>query len=97
MQRNDTNFYKFSQMKKEINKKAAFWIIGILITIFVLYLLNLRVCAPCTYQYNDIDYNTTCPEICMSTPKWKIILFNLTGKNIDAEMRMRKPDITKSY
>lgn len=90
-------------MKKEIskawptslvNKKTAFWIIGTLIAIFVLYLSNIRICAPCTYQYNNRDYSMACPEICASTPKWKILLFNLTGNNFDYK---EKPAITKQY
>ena len=70
-------------MKKEINKKMAFWAIGLFITIATLIVLSIRVCAPCTYQFNNRDYNKECNELCVSTSYWKILLFNLTGKKVD--------------
>ncbi len=70
-------------MNKEINKKTAFWVIGLFIVIVAAFLLNVNVCAPCTYRYNNSDYNGVCDRMCVNTPIWKILVFILTGKNID--------------
>ncbi len=74
-------------MKKEVNKKTAFWIIVFFAITITILLLNIRVCAPCTYQFNNRDYSMGCPELCKSTPKWKILLFELTGNNLDYKER----------
>lgn len=74
-------------MKKEVNKKTVLWIVGIFVTLTTAYLLNLRVCAPCTYRYNNPDYAGICDRMCVQTPIWKILFFNLTGINIDYKQK----------
>lgn len=53
-----------------------------ILSLFVIYLLfSKRECASCTYINNNRDYAGYCPEMCFGVPKWKIILFEITGNN----------------
>lgn len=73
-----------------VNKKTAFWIIGIFIFFFGIYILISEICVPCTYQYNNRDYVGVCTKECVSVHRWKFLFFNLTGKNLDY---VEKPSI----
>ncbi len=66
-------------MKKDVNKKTAFWIIGILIVAFIISLLLIPTCAPCRYG----SQTELCMGECTYASKWKVILFNTTGINFD--------------
>lgn len=81
-------------VNRKVNNKFAYNLIGLVTLGFTLYLLLTPVCAPCTFQYNNRNYNQSCPELCVYTPKWKILFFELTGKNLDYK---DKPAITKQY
>lgn len=74
-------------MKKEINKKTTYLIIGILIFVLLICWLLIPVCTPCTYKYNNRDHQGACTEDCIITSKWKVILFNTTGINFDYKQK----------
>lgn len=52
-----------------------------LVFYLIYYLFIFRECASCAFVHNDLNYNGYCPELCYKAPKWKIILFEITGNN----------------
>lgn len=70
-------------VNKKLNKKIVFWAISVLVFILIVYLLNIRKCDNCRYRYSLNNYVGSCPEMCFSTPVWKLLLFDITGKNLD--------------
>lgn len=70
-------------MKKEINKKKALKIIGLIIFVLIICWLLIPVCAACSYNYNNRDYQGICTNDCIMVSNWKLLLFGLTGVNLD--------------
>ncbi len=69
--------------KKDINKKKALSIIGIIIFILIVCWLLIPVCASCSYNYNNRDYQGACSKDCVLVSKWKLLLFDLIDVNLD--------------
>jgi hypothetical protein len=61
------------------------------VTPILVYLFSYQ-CASCAYRSNNLTNYGVCTEICIETPTWKILLFNLTGKRFD----LNHPAITYS-
>lgn len=70
-------------VNKKINKKIGYLVILITVTIFAILYLLLPRCATCEYQFGNPKQKARCTEICILTPTWKILFFNLTGKKLD--------------
>ena len=71
-------------VNKKTNKnfKKTIVVIGFVMVSIVLYIfLNKIECATCAFLHNDPNYIGYCPEMCYRAPRWKIILFEITGNN----------------
>lgn len=64
------------------NFKKIIIAIGLIVVLAILFKFLTKIeCATCAFLHNDPGYMGYCPEMCFRAPKWKIMLFEITGNN----------------